>query len=140
MKFFKSLPLVGLLGASANSMFAAIDCGEGKVPSSESRMCIEPNYIEGCLSYASENQCHQCQEDYELNEYRCDFVGEAGSHPSLPGCLATNGKGECTNCANGTIVVMQGSRGSTGFANKASNTARSTMEQEIALSAGPTTH
>ena len=40
MKFFKTLSLAGLLGASVNATFAAIDCGEGKVPSFETRMCI----------------------------------------------------------------------------------------------------
>ena len=55
MKFFKTLSLAGLLGASANATFAAINCGEGKVPSYQTRLCIEPKYIEGCLAYANEN-------------------------------------------------------------------------------------
>lgn len=67
MKFFKVLPVVGLFGVSVNSLFAAIECGEGKMPSAETRMCIEPNYIEGCLAYTNQNECHQCQKDYELN-------------------------------------------------------------------------
>ena len=40
--------MVGLLTVSASATFAAIECGEGRVPDYETKLCIEPDYIEGC--------------------------------------------------------------------------------------------
>ena len=101
MKFFKATALVGLLASAS----ATIDCREGRVVS-HSKICIQPNYIEGCLTYASSNECHQCENEYELKDYKCSYMGDSGLAHN-PGCLTKDAQGKCTNCANGNYCLTQ---------------------------------
>ena len=71
MKFFCIALALGLavsqVQAFAQVRFAAPACGEGMVPSIHNGICIEPNYIEGCLAYENETECASCHPSYKLS-------------------------------------------------------------------------
>lgn len=64
-------------------------------------LCIEANYIEGCLQYKNSSECAQCHPSYTLYKGYCDFTGIAGDYDQIPGCLKTDNNNQCINCANG---------------------------------------
>ena len=38
----------------------AQQCNKGGIPSSQNQ-CLYPSYIEGCLNYACDNACQECE-------------------------------------------------------------------------------
>ena len=55
MKFLTFVSFFGLAFYHGDAKLPLFDCGEGKVPSSELSVCIEPDYVEGCESYLNES-------------------------------------------------------------------------------------
>lgn len=103
MKFFNAIFTVGLLLGSA-TLAEAVECGESRVPAFGKGMCIQPDYIEGCASYADVSECAECKTSYILKNKKCDYVGGMSSGLAIPGCLATDALNKCTNCANGKLI------------------------------------
>lgn len=51
--------LAGVALSAANLVDLHVECPEQEVPDL-SRICIKPNYIEGCLAYKTTKECDEC--------------------------------------------------------------------------------
>lgn len=54
-----------ILASAVLILAASLTCPRGSVPN-PSKICITPNYIEGCSEYLNDNQCALCNYRYAL--------------------------------------------------------------------------
>ena len=100
--------LVGLALSTSNLIDLHVQCPEQYVPD-PNRICIKPDFIEGCLLYKNGDTCDTCYKgknlcylEYQPDNGKCKVISESSKIPSeLLGCLKRSEDGKCLNCANG---------------------------------------